>query len=226
MPEPLRIEITPSEHVTANVYAPASPEAGASLILAHGAGTNQASPLMMRFARGLAARGLETITFNFLYTEQRRRLPDKNDRLELCYRRVIDAVRDRIAPRGAERGTLVVGGRSMGGRIASQVAARAGEGIDGIVLLGYPLHPPGRPEKLRTKHLAAIRAPMLFVQGARDAFGTPDELAPFIGTLRSELIVIENGDHSFKVPKGAAVTQDAVYEFVLETVAAWVRRLK
>jgi uncharacterized protein len=101
-----------------------------------------------------------------------------------------------------------VGGKSMGGRIASQVAGANGDDIAGLVFLGYPLHPPGRPDILRTKHLPDIDAPMLFVQGSRDAFGTPDELTPIIRNLTApaELCVVEGGDHSFKVPKKAAVS--------------------
>jgi predicted alpha/beta-hydrolase family hydrolase len=229
MSERLRVDISPTESVTAIVYA-APVDTGSTLILAHGAGGNQQNPLLVRFARGLAARGVETITFNFLYTEQRRRLPDKNDKLEACYRQVIEAVRSRERRRsrpsqGPLQERLAIGGKSMGGRIASQVAAAGHDGIDGIVALGYPLHPPGRPDKLRTKHLSAIGVPMLIVQGSRDAFGTPDELEPFVGTMRPpvELRVVEGGDHSFKVAKSAPVTQEQVYDFVLDTVAQWMR---
>ncbi len=174
MPELFRVDITPSEQVTAIVY-PAAPRdpAGISLILAHGAGANQTSGFMVHVAGALAARGIETITFNFAYTEAGRRLPDRNDRLEACWRRVIEACRSGAIGGGGERRKLAIGGKSMGGRIASQVAAADPDGIAGLVFLGYPLHPPGRPDKLRSKHLPAIRAPMLFVQGSRDAFGTP-----------------------------------------------------
>ena len=91
----------------------------------------------------------------------------------------------------------------MGGRIASQVAAAGAGELAGLVFLGYPLHPPGRPDRLRAAHLPAVNAPMLFVQGSRDAFGTPDELQPIIAPLRppAELYVVEGGDHSFKVRK-------------------------
>ncbi len=221
MPERMRIEVAPSEHVTALVYAAAREDAGICLILAHGAGGNQMSPFMVRFATALAGRGIETITFNFGYSEQRRRLPDRNDKLEACWRAVIEAVRAR-APR-----SIAIGGKSMGGRIASQIAAQSPDGIAGLVLLGYPLHPPGRPEKLRTAHLPAIRTPTLIVQGSRDAFGTPAELAPFLRAMRPapDLLAVEEGDHSFKVPKGAAMKQAEVDTLVLDTVERWVRAL-
>src|SRR5262249_35240179 len=118
---------------------------------------------------------------------------------------------------------LIIGGKSMGGRIASQVAASGMQGPSGLVFLGYPLHPPGRPEKLRAEHLARIGLPMLFVQGSRDAFGTPDELRPIIEPLRPQamLHVIEEGDHSFKVPKKGPLSQEQVYSSVLDLVAQW-----
>jgi predicted alpha/beta-hydrolase family hydrolase len=227
MPKPFRVDVAPSEHVTAILYpAAAGDDAGLSLILAHGAGANQKSAFMVRFATALAARGIETITFNFAYTEAGRRLPDRNDKLEACWRRVIEAYSGEIGGRG-ERRRLAIGGKSMGGRIASQVAAADPDGIAGLILLGYPLHPPGRPDQLRSRHLVDIRAPMLFVQGSRDAFGTPAELAPILKTLKApaELCVVEGGDHSFKVAKKTGPPQDQVYDFVLGNTEQWLRAL-
>jgi uncharacterized protein len=227
MPEPFRVDITPSEQVTAIVYpAAARDEAGISLILAHGAGANQRSGFMVRFAGALAGRGIETITFNFVYSEAGRRLPDRNDKLEACWRGVIAACRSGTIGGNRERRKLAIGGKSMGGRIASQVAAADPDATAGLVLLGYPLHPPGRPDKPRLKHLPAIRAPMLFVQGSRDAFGTPDELTPVLATLTApaRLRVVEGGDHSFKVAK-QALSQDQVYEFILDEIEGWLRAL-
>jgi uncharacterized protein len=227
-PEYIRVDVSPSEHVTALAYraAPRRRHAGPILILAHGAGANQASSFMVRFATSLAARGIDTVTFNFVYTQQGRRLPDRNDKLESCYRAVIEAVRRGKSHDDDWRRKLVIGGKSMGGRIASQVAASGLEGIAGLVFLGYPLHPPGRPDKLRSKHLPAIRAPMLFVQGSHDAFGTPDELQAVLGGLEmaADLCVVEGGDHSFKVPKRSAVPQDQVYEFVLDEIVRWLEK--
>jgi uncharacterized protein len=221
MSEHIRIELSPSEHVTAIVYPVGSRgRSTLRLILAHGAGSNQLTPSMTRTASALAARGFETITFNFLYSEKRKRVPDRNDKLEACWRRVIETFRE------PGRDKLVIGGKSMGGRIASQVAAADASGIAGLVFLGYPLHPPGRPETLRAKHLPDIRAPMLFVQGSKDAFGTPAELKPILRTLKhAELCVVEDADHSFKVPKRAALPQAKVDEFVLDQVEVWLRRI-
>src|SRR5260370_34688822 len=148
-PEQIGLDVSPSEHVTALAYhATRASRAGPILILAHGAVASQASSFMVRFATSLAARGLDTVTFNFVYTEQRRRLPDRNDKLEHCYRTVIEAARSGKFHDHAGRRKLVIGGKSMGGRIASQVAAAAGqEGIPGLAVLGYPVHPPVRPDK-------------------------------------------------------------------------------
>jgi uncharacterized protein len=212
--------------VTALAYraAPHS-RAGAILILAHGAGANQTSGFMVRFATSLAARGIDTVTFNFAYAEQRRRVPDRNDMLESCYRTVIDAVRGGKFHDDASRRKLVIGGKSMGGRIASQVAGSGQAGLAGLVFLGYPLHPPSRPDQLRSKHLPDIRAPMLFVQGSRDAFGTPEELRAIFRGLAAppDLYVVEDGDHSFKVPKRSAVPQEQVYELILDEIVRWLQ---
>src|ERR1700736_6639369 len=160
MPDKMRIEVAPNQEVTALVYTAGKPDlAGVTAILGHGAGADQNSDFMARFATGLAARGINGVTFNFLYTEQSRRVPDVN---KACFRAVIEAVRHKKLGRG----TLVIGGKSMGGRIASQVAAASAPGVEGLVFLGYPLHPPGRADQLRAKHLPDITVPMLFVQGS------------------------------------------------------------
>ena len=223
--EALRVAVAPGEAVTALLYPAASPRrAGVALILGHGAGAGQNSPFMVRCAGDLAARGIAAVTFNFPYRERGARLPDKNDRLEACYRAVIAAVREHA---DLARLRLAIGGKSMGGRIASQVAAGGDVGdLAGLVFLGYPLHPPDRPERLRAAHLPRIAAPMLFVQGERDAFGTPDELRPIIATLAppAELYVVAGGDHSFKVRKSAGMPQDAVDSAVQERIERWLRQ--
>jgi len=218
----IRIDITPTEQVTATIYRADEP-AGHKLILAHGAGADQASAFMVRYANALAARGTDTITFNFLYTEQRRRIPDRSDKLEACYRKVIEAVCGGAFGDEVARNHLVIGGKSMGGRIASQVAA-ADRGLAGLLLLGYPLHPPGQPAKLRTAHLAAIETPLLFIQGSRDTFGTPEELEPHLRGLKAsaELYVVAGGDHSFKVLKREGHSQDRTEQMVLDEIVRWL----
>jgi predicted alpha/beta-hydrolase family hydrolase len=135
---------------------------------------------------------------------------------------VIDAVR---RERRAHQTVLAIGGKSMGGRIASQVAAGTAA-IAAVVLLGYPLHPPGKLRQLRAGHLPKVAAPILFVQGARDNFGTADELRRVIESFRSaELYVVDNGDHSFKVPKRTGVPQEVVYSAIQDKVADWLFKL-
>src|SRR6516165_8709299 len=223
MPELLNVRFSPHDTVTATVYpATAQDQAKITLILAHGAGAGQASEFMVHFATGLSVRGIETVTFNFYYKEIGRRIPDQNNKLELCYRSVIDAV---LETKKISNNRLAIGGKSMGGRIASQLAAEGSIELLGLVFLGYPLHPPGKPEQLRAAHLAHIKAPMLFVQGSRDAFGTPDELRPIIDAIaaHTDLYVIDRADHLFKVRKGIGVGQDDIYCAIQDHVAAWLR---
>jgi len=224
MPELFKVRFTPHDSVSATVYpATVRDQAKITFILAHGAGAGQASEFIVYFATGLSDRGIETVTFNFYYTEIGRKIPDQNHKLELCYRSVIDAV---IGTKKIANHRLAIGGKSMGGRIASQLAADGSTELLGLVFLGYPLHPPGKPEQLRAAHLAHIKAPMLFVQGARDAFGTPDELRPIISelTARTDLYVVDHADHSFKVLKSARVAQKDVYTMILDHIALWLRR--
>ncbi|MFN2576971.1 MAG: alpha/beta family hydrolase [Pyrinomonadaceae bacterium] len=220
----LIVGVNDSESVTAWLY-PASKQnrAKRTIVLGHGAGADQMSAFMRMAAAGLAARGLDAMTFNFLYKEQGRSVPDPKARLESCYRAVIEAAFKNKKLKGNK---LVIGGKSMGGRIASQVAAAEGDRVAGLVFLGYPLHPPGRPDKLRDEHLTEIKAPMLFVQGSRDAFGASDEIKGTIKKHRlpATLYPIEKGDHSFKVPKSVG-PQQQVYEEVMDEVARWCRAL-
>ena len=157
---------------------------------------------MVAMSRAIAAAGVTVVTFNFLYSETRRGAPDRAAVLEATWLAVIDGLRAKgFGPR------LFIGGKSMGGRYASMVAAKDGVDVAGVVLLGYPLHPPGEPAKVRVAHLPAVRAPMLFVQGSRDTFGTQEEIEPVVrGLPRARLLLIEGGDHSLATPKKSGVT--------------------
>jgi len=211
--------------VTALVYPPPAPARPlATLILAHGAGASQSSAFMVDFAQGLARRGCHTVTFNFPYMEQGRRLPDRAPTLEACFRDVIATIRARA---DLAAGSLVIGGKSMGGRIASHLASQGVAQLAGVVALGYPLHPPGRPDRPRAAHLARIRQPILVVQGSRDAFGTPEELRSTLEPLgaAATLHIVEGGDHSFKVPKRGPTGQQGVFEQVQDEIARWIGRL-
>ena len=223
-PEELSVIVSESDSVNALLYAASKKDrVGSTVILGHGAGANQLSPFMRLFASGLSTRGLDAMTFNFVYMDQGRRVPDPKAKLEACYRAVIKVATQHKKLKGNR---LAIGGKSMGGRIASQVAAateNANE-IAALVFLGYPLHPPGKPEQLRDAHLNDIRAPMLFVQGSRDAFGTSDELRSVIKRLHlpATLYAIEGGDHSLKVPKSTGIPQEQIYQTTMDEIARWL----
>jgi predicted alpha/beta-hydrolase family hydrolase len=223
-PQELKIAVADTDSVTALLYpAATSKRAGVTILLGHGAGADQLSGFMRMAGAGLAARGLDAMTFNFLYKEKGKSVPDPKAKLESCYRAVIDAA---IKHKKLKGNKLVIGGKSMGGRIASQVAAAEGERVAGLVFLGYPLHPPGRLDKMRDEHLPEVKAPMLFCQGSRDAFGTEDEIKAIIRKHRlpATLYSIESGDHSFKVPKSVK-PQQQVHEEVMDEVARWCGEL-
>ncbi|HIE93280.1 MAG TPA: hypothetical protein EYQ83_10615 [Acidobacteria bacterium] len=229
MPGRIPIALDDAVTVTAHAYADRSAtDLGATLILAHGAGAGQTSPFMLRFAEGLTARGLPVVTFNFLYTEQGRRAPDRAPKLEACYRTVVESVRARAPARA-----LLIGGKSMGGRIATQIAATPGADdeaslpaadVAGVVALGYPLHPPGRLDKMRDAHLPRITVPVLVIQGARDTFGTEAELRPVLARMpQARLHVIEGGDHSLTIRRKSAPPPDVIHAGVMDEIIRWTR---
>jgi len=174
----------------------------------------------VRFAESLAASGRRVLLYDFRYRDQGRRTPDPKDVLEATTRAVGDYARTDL---GAAR--LVHGGKSMGGRIASQVVAAGAPG-DALLLLGYPLHPPGKPGQLRDRHLPRIAVPMLFVQGTRDPFARPDLLDAVLARLgeKATLHRIEGGDHSFGVPKRSGRTATEVEAEVERVLLAWLDR--
>jgi predicted alpha/beta-hydrolase family hydrolase len=224
--EKLTVTVNDKEAVTALLYpAVKKNRAAATVLLGHGAGADQTSGFMRMFAKGLSARGLDVMTFNFIYMEQGRSVPDQKPKLEACFRAVIEAA---FKHKKLKNNQLVVGGKSMGGRIASQVIAEeeASE-VAGLVFLGYPLHPPGQSTKLRVEHLAHVGKPMLFVQGTRDALGTPEEIQPHIKDLRpaATIYTIEGGDHSFKAPKKFGLPQEQIYEAAMDEIDRWIRAL-
>jgi predicted alpha/beta-hydrolase family hydrolase len=197
-----------------------SDPAVAALVLAHGAGGGSRSKFMVEAARALSSRGITVATFDFPYMAQGRSVPDKAPVLEAAWRAAIDEARAQT------RLPLFIGGKSMGGRIASQVAAQKVDGIAGLVFLGYPLHPPGKPEQRRDRHLPEISEPMLFVQGTRDPFGTAAEIRELLPRLnaRTTLFDVEDGDHSFGVRlKVTGKKPDAVLNEIFDSVASFIR---
>jgi predicted alpha/beta-hydrolase family hydrolase len=196
----------------------ASEPGGVLLVLAHGAGAGQRHPFMVGVAKGLASRGIDVATFDFPYMQARRPVPDKAPVLEASFRAAIDAARAR--PGMASR-RLFIGGKSMGGRMATHLAAQRLEALFGVVVFGYPLHPPGRPDKPRVEHLPDITVPVLILQGERDTFGTPAELEAPLRTMTAKVTLhaVAGADHSLAV-RGR--TREAVFESVVAAAAEWM----
>lgn len=195
-----------------------------TVALAHGAGAPMDSPYMEAFAAGLAARGLRCARFEFPYMAQRRedgkkRPPNPARILLECWRQVIDEI---------GRDNLVIGGKSMGGRMASMVAAdleAEGMPVRGVVCLGYPFHPPGKPEKLRTAHLETLMTPTLICQGARDPFGTAEEVPAYPLSKAIRLEWLEDGDHGFKPRKASGRTEQQNWDAALDAIQAFCANL-
>ncbi len=225
VPDQITISLSDGQTVGARLYAAApARRLRTTLVLAHGAGAGQTSPFMVHFAEGLMRNGIDVCTFNFPYAERNRRVPDRAPVLEDCFRNAIAAAAARTAFEG---NAVFIGGKSMGGRIATHLGAHADAvrlGMAGLVLLGYPLHPPGKPQQLRAAHLPDIKMPALFIQGSRDPFGTPDELRPILATVpHAFLHVVENGDHSLAPPrKSASHPVDRVYDELHRLIADWM----
>lgn len=195
-------------------YVSARPSA--ALVLAHGAGAGQSSPFMVQFARGMALAGITTATFDFPYMIDRRKIPDRPPVLEAAWREAIEQARKEF-----QGLPLFIGGKSMGGRIASHIGAQGCPGLSGLIYMGYPLHPPGKPEQRRDAHLPSIKEPMLFVQGSRDAFGTSTEIAAILPSLRNATLhEVPGGDHSLKV-SGKKDMLGEIQLVVAEWIAKW-----
>lgn len=197
-------------------------EAETVLVLAPGAGAPMTHEFMEVVATGLADRSLRVCRFDFLYAQAGRRAPDRQEVLEATFSAVLEGLVDRLRPQ-----RLIAGGKSMGGRIASHVVA-AGAAVDGLVFHGYPLHPPGRPEKLRDGHLyEIIDVPMLFVEGTRDPFCPLDTLERVRASLRAptEVAVIADGDHSFRVRKSSGRSTPEAWIEVVDRTASWIEAL-
>jgi predicted alpha/beta-hydrolase family hydrolase len=196
-------------------------DAAHTIVLAHGAGAPMDSPFMSRVSAGLAARGIRVVRFEFPYmarrrAEGRRGAPDREPVLRARWKEVIE--RFGGGPR------VVVGGKSLGGRIASMVADEVK--ARGLVCLGYPFHPPGDPSRLRTAHLADLRTPTLIVQGTRDPFGTREDVAGYTLSSAIRIAWLEAGDHSFKPPARSGRTEAQNLEEGIAAVAAFVPGLK
>jgi predicted alpha/beta-hydrolase family hydrolase len=194
--------------------------AATTVVLAHGAGAPMDSGFMLSMAAGLAAKGLRVARFEFPYMHARRvgrqPPPDRMPVLQSCYRAVLAELG------GAQN--VVLSGKSLGGRVASLLADEVG--ALGLVCLGYPFHPPGKPAQLRTAHLTTLRTPTLIVQGSRDPFGTREEIASYPLSPAIDLHFIQDGDHSFAPRKKSGRSEDDALDEAVEATVDFVRRLR
>jgi predicted alpha/beta-hydrolase family hydrolase len=207
---------------TSAVFEPGTTAGGGTVfVCAHGAGGHMNDRGMLKLAEVFRARGCDVVRFNFLYRERKSGRPDPMPRLEECFSAVVSHTVKEIQPN-----RLIVGGRSMGGRAASMMASE-GFACDGLLLLAYPLHPPGQPEKLRTAHLPAIKVPVLCLNGTRDAFCRKDlmEEALKMVTTRWEMRWLEGADHSFHVPKSSGRSDAQVVEEIGDATKTWLATL-
>jgi predicted alpha/beta-hydrolase family hydrolase len=172
-------------------------------------------------ANALRAHGIGVVRFNFLYKEKKSGRPDPMPRLEECFSAVVARTREELEPK-----TLIIGGRSMGGRAGSMLAAK-GFDCDGLLLLAYPLHPPGKPEQPRDAHLPSIKVPVICFNGTRDPFCTPSLMEDVLKRLGPnwEMHWVEGADHSFHVLKSSGKTDAQVLEEIATAAGTWVARI-
>ena len=220
----LWIELDDNDRVSAVLAGP-DPSGSAhrtGLIFAHGAGNDMHTPLIVALADGSAADGFATLRFNFPYKEKGRKSPDSQARLELTWQRACETMQtnNRFA---VDR--FIAVGKSMGGRVASQMAARDRLPAAGLIFLGYPLHAPGRKDRLRDAHLYHIQVPMLFFAGTRDPLCDLGKLDGVLARLPGphELETVDGGNHSFILPKSADRRQEVVYDQILDRCRRWLR---
>jgi predicted alpha/beta-hydrolase family hydrolase len=207
---------TPSGDVSGVWLRPASPDA--TVVVAHGAGAGMDHPFMVGFAEALADLGIATLRFNFAYMEAGKRLPDRAPRAIPVWAAAFEGARRR-----SDGEPVWAAGKSFGGRMASMALAEGAIDPAGLIFLGYPLHPAGKPEKLRDEHLYGLRVPMLFLQGTRDILATRELLDAVAETLPTSTVAWqEGGDHSFAV-KGVKRTADEVGAALAPQAAGFIR---
>ena len=221
MTHPVTLTIDGGQPVSGLLLAP--PDARACYVLAHGAGAGMAHPFMAAVATGLGARGIATLRYQFPYMERGSRRPDVPRVAHATVRAAVDE-----AARQLPGLPLLAGGKSFGGRMTSQ--AQAGSplpGVHGLVFLGFPLHPAGKPSDSRAKHLLGVKVPMLFVQGTRDALAAIDLLRPVVAGLGkcATLHLVDDADHSFHVPARTGRKDPDVRREMLDAFAAWAEKV-
>ena len=215
MEETVAVPVPGLGAVTAVRTAPDAPSAGWLFVYAPGAGSNVHDPFGVYVCRRLAERGLSAVRFQFPYAEAGRRRPDPTAALEAAWRAVVAAVR-------GEAVRLAVGGRSMGGRIASQAVAK-GMPADALALFAYPLRPPGSPERARDGHLPSVGVRTLFCSGTRDRFATPEQLEAAAARVPdSDVRMLEGADHGFATLKSSGRTRTQVWSEAVDALEDWL----
>ena len=215
--EPVIIE-SGDTRVSGLLQVPA--RARALYVFAHGAGAGMAHPFMTAVATDLSDRGIATLRYQFPYMEARAKRPDPPKVAHAAVRAAVAAARSRV-PKLA----LFAGGKSFGGRMTSQAQAETPlDAVRGLIFLGFPLHPPGRPSQERAEHLSRVDVPMLFLQGARDEFAALDQLRPVCRALgkAATLKLFDDADHSFHVPARTGRKDAGVRNEMLDAFAAWI----
>lgn len=217
--EPLRIAIDGASTVSALLRAPAAAWAG--YVFGHGAGAGMAHPFMAAFADGLAARGIATLRYQFPFMEQGSKRPDVPKLAHAAVRAAAAEAATRLAGL-----PLFAGGKSFGGRMTSQAQALAPlPGVCGLVFVGFPLHPAGKPSDARAAHLFEVVVPMLFLQGTRDELAAPDLLQPLVQRLgeRATLALFDDADHAFHVRARSGRSDAQTLAALLDSTADWMR---
>lgn len=218
---PLTLAVGPERKIRAVLGVPRTTTMQAILVLAHGANNNMEQPLIAGLHELLARQGLVTVRFNFPYAEEGRKHPDSDEALEGAFRLVLEYVGEMEEFKGLE---MFLGGKSMGARLAAQLVAQD-VGANGLIFLGYPLHPPGKPEKLRDQPLYQLPCPVLFIEGGRDPFCRLDLLGQVMAQMpvRSDLHLIPGVGHSFETPGGHMVPE--IIEEVSRVILGWLDSL-
>ncbi len=215
-----KLTVKPDSDITSVWAIPENYANQSAVILAHGAGNDMHHPFISFIHEALAKCGNLSVKFNFPYKEKGRKAPDRMPTLLAALKTVVDAVRTdpELAPQH-----LFLAGKSMGGRAASLLVAE-GENCDGLIFLGFPLHPPGKPDQRRADHLQQIDCPMLFFQGTRDRLCDLELLHQVLEKLSAKVTVyeIEGGDHSFKVLKRLGRSEQEVWEEIATACCAWI----
>ena len=220
----LTIAVTKDESVSAILTMPPDKTLGTGVITAHGMGNDMENELLVAFTDGLAAAGYPTLRFNFPYKEKGLKAPDSQKKLEGTWTAVFRHFQKNSTVNVKH---IIAAGKSMGGRVASQLVAEKRLPVEGLIFLGYPLHPANDQSKIRDAHLYQVELPMLFFAGTRDSLCNLAKLRNVLSKLCApwELEIIDGGDHSFHIRKSMDITESEIYNRIVKTSRQWIEKL-